>query len=39
MNHLQRWEEIGPLGRKGVKKRKKEEERGKGKKKETVVGK
>ena len=39
VNHLQRWEEIGPLGRKGVKKRKKEEERGKGKKKETVVGK
>ena len=47
VNHLQRWEEIGPLGRKGVKKKEKEkrkkekekEERGKGKKKEIVVGK
>ena len=44
VNHLQRWEEIGPLGRKGVKKKKRKkkkekEERGKGKKKELVVGK
>ena len=41
VNHLQRWEEICPLGRKGVKKKKKKEkeERGKGKKKELVLGK
>ena len=36
MNHLQRWEEIGPLGRKGVKKKKKKEKR---KKKKKNVGK
>ena len=27
MNHLQRWEEIGPLGRKGVKKKEKRKRR------------
>ena len=27
VNHLQRWEEIGPLGRKGVKKKKRKKEK------------
>ena len=27
VNHLQRWEEIGPLGRKGVKKKKEKKKR------------